>query len=364
METRATAIVTADSRLAVVPRAFHALAAGFVAACAWLALRQPDVYSAAMQEDRFVEWATVCFFAAAGVLLLVRAVRRRRVFDALVGLFCLFFAGEEMSWGQRLFGLTPPAYFLENNTQQEMNVHNFGVLFGSPKWPLMVVLVGYCALLPAIALTDRGRRLLSRVGATPPPTPTLPWFVAAIVLLYWYPFRFTGEWVELLVGATFFVASGTPAAAMLLASAGVGAASVALAALSARGTSEPERVACATAEVQALADGLAIGGAQRDLVEARSIHKRLWTLRNEDYVDFNVLERRLADVQCGGKAEALYRRRYGVDPWGTAYWVRTARDGPTVATVYSFGPNRRRDLDSDATHAGDDVVARATVSAK
>lgn len=350
----------------MVPRAFHALAAGLVIWCAWLALRHPDVYSAAMQEDRAVEWATVCFFVAAGALMLVRALRRRRVFDALVGLFCVFFAGEEMSWGQRLFGMTPPAYFLEHNRQQELNVHNFSVLFSSPKWLLMAVLVGFCAVLPLIALTDRGRRLLSRVGATPPPAPTIPWFVAAIILLYWYPFRFTGEWVELLVGATFFVASGVPTVALLASSAGVGAAALALSIWSSRGTTAPERLACATAEVQALAGGLANGGALPDLIDARSVHKRLWTLWNEAYVDFEALERRLMAVPCAGKAHSSYRRRYGVDPWGTAYWVRTARTaaGSTEATVYSFGPNRRRDSESDGAQAGDDVIARVRLSAK
>lgn len=352
--------------VATVPRAYHVLAAAFVGCCTWLALRRADLYSAAMQEDRAVEWATVWFFAAAGTLLLMRAVRERRLFDVLVGLFCLFVAGEEMSWGQRLFGMTPPAYFLEHNRQQEINVHNFGVLFSSPKWPLMLVILGYAVVLPVVAMAERGRRLLARVGATPPPAPTIPWFLAAVVLLYWYPFRFTGEWVELLVGSAFFVAAGVPTAALFASSGGIAAAALVLAAWSSRGgTTKPGQLACATAEVRALADGLAKGAAKPDLLQSRSVHKRLWTMSKEDYIDFGVIGERLNDVRCADEAEARGRRRYAVDPWGTAYWVRTSRDaGSTMATVYSFGPNRRRDVDADAVYTGDDIVARTTIGSK
>ena len=40
-----------------------------------------------MQEDRLVEWASVFVFATAGIAQLIRAVRGRRPFDVLVGLF-------------------------------------------------------------------------------------------------------------------------------------------------------------------------------------------------------------------------------------------------------------------------------------
>lgn len=347
-----------------IPRSYHVLAAIFVAWCVWLALRYPDAYSGAMQEDRVVEWATTLFFAAAGVVGLVGAIRRRRVFDGLVALFCVFVAGEEISWGQRLLGLKPPAYFLEYNTQQEMNLHNFRGLFGSPKWPLVVVLVGFAVVLPLMAMSPRGRRILERVGATPPPVPAIPWFAAAIVLLVWYPLKFTGEWVELLVGSAFFIARGIGTIPLFVSSATVGALSVALAAWSAKGGSDPARVACANAEVDALADGLVHGGATDDLLGARSVHKRVWTMANEGYVDLDSLEPRIAAVSCSGEADSGTRRRFGVDPWGTAYWLSVEREaGRSVATVYSFGPNRRRDIDVAAGNGGDDIAARTTIPA-
>ncbi|HSH45824.1 MAG TPA: hypothetical protein VK966_08210, partial [Longimicrobiales bacterium] len=121
----------------------HVLAVVWVAGMLALGFTRPDVYEAILQEDRFVEWWTVSLFGAAGFLALRLAWRERRLFDALVGAFCVFVAGEEFSWGQRLLGLTPPDYFLEHNYQQEMTLHNFADLFGQPKWVLMWALLGF-----------------------------------------------------------------------------------------------------------------------------------------------------------------------------------------------------------------------------
>lgn len=47
----------------------------------------------------------------------------------LVGACVSFFfaAGEEISWGQRIFNIASSDYFLEKNLQQEINLHNLVV---------------------------------------------------------------------------------------------------------------------------------------------------------------------------------------------------------------------------------------------
>lgn len=338
-----------------VPVAYHVAACAYVAFCLWLATSRPDDYRDAMQEDRLVEWASVVVFAAAGAARLVRAARNRRWFDALVGLFLLFVAGEEMSWGQRLLGLTPPAYFLEHNTQQEMNLHNFGSVFGGPKGPFTLVLIGYAALMPLVAFTAPGRRLLRVIGATPPPLASIPWFAAAVVFFMWYPVSFTGEWNELLAGSAFLVASGLATRALLaLAPAGLLTA-FALTLWSARERDDPARVRCAGAELAAIADAL-----RTDVLGTSPAHKRLWTFVGEDRIDADSLRVQLGAVDCGAGHES--RRQFAVDPWGTAYWMRITRgDILATVTIYSFGPNRRRDIDAAATRAGDDLFVRRTM---
>jgi len=359
METNATATATVAEPVAL--RARHNVPAGFhVAAAAWLAGMLlfanvlPDTYEAAMQEDRFVEWWTAALFACAGVIRLIAAIRTRRVFDALVALFCIFVAGEEFSWGQRLLGFTPPDYFLAHNTQQELSLHNFADVFGKPKGVLMTALAGFGIGLPLVSFTRRGRVLLDAVGATAPARVLMPWFAAAVALLVWYPFDYTGEWVETLAGALFLVATPVRSAWPFTVAA---LAAVALTALSTATvkTSEP-MVACARSETDALLDDVAQSVGVHDGLVVHRIHKRFKSAHDDNY--FSAALSHFSSVHCEREAKdaAARRRQFAIDPWGLAYWIRSEpSDTDAIITVYSFGPNRRRDSKPGAA-TGDDVV--------
>jgi hypothetical protein len=340
----------------------HALAAIILGGSLALAYFAPQRYEPLMEEDRAVEWATVLLYLAAGMVRAHHAVRTRRVFDGLVALFCIFVAGEEISWGQRLIGYTPPAAFLEHNTQQEANLHNFGEVFGRPKWMLVVALAGYGLVLPALALLAPARRLLGRVGATAPGATFAPWFGAAVALLIWYPVTFTGEWVELLSGWLFLCSSPLPthfATAFAVAAVPLSLAMTSVSAARRGGGTDGPDLACARAEVAALLEDLVRGGATNpELHMMHSVHKRVWGSVTAGFVDGDLLGRFRAAPCAGSTPESLAeRRRYAVDPWGTAYWMLVTRDsesGEQRVVVYSFGPNRRRDGEPGAT-TGDDV---------
>lgn len=338
-----------------VPAPFHLAAAAWVVGMLGLAAAAPENYRALLQEDHFVEWWTVGLFAAAGAVRAVGALRERRAFDLLVALFCLFVAGEEFSWGQRLLGFVPPQPFLEHNAQQEFTLHNFAVWFGEPRGVLIVALVGYGLVLPALWRTARGRRLMSRAGASPPPLQAVPWFAAAALLLFDYPVEYTGEWVEVLAGA-LFLASVARARTLWRGSLGAAAAAAVLTVVSARGAqASTEQVACAGREAEALLADIVRGGAARaKLVHGSTVHKRVWTAVQDRYLDADRLTS-FRSVPCAEQAAA--RRRVGVDPWGMAYWIRTewADGGARTVTVYSMGPNRRRD-GAPGEGVGDDVA--------
>ena len=340
----------------------HVVPAGVIIGAFALANVAPDRYDALMQEDRAVEWATVILFAVAGVVRCYSALRAKRVFDFLVGLFCIFVAGEEISWGQRLIGYTPPGVFLEHNTQQEANVHNFADVFGRPKWMLIFALAGYGLLLPALAKVGATRRLVDRVGATAPRLDVAPWFAVVIALLIWYPLTFTGEWAELTAG-WLFVASA-PLSSRAVALTGFAAVPVALAMTwvsAMRQPSDANQLGCAQAETEALLEDIVRGQAGTpDLDAMTSVHKRVWSSVASGYIEDGLL-RRFRALSCRGESggKLASRRRYIVDPWGTAYWIDVKREPDSDVhrvLVYSFGPNRRRDLD-----AGDDVRAEGVL---
>ena len=335
---------------------FHLLATAWIAAMLWFGRVDPPNYRAALQEDQIIEWTTFWLFLAAGVLGLRRAIHGGRLFDGLVALFCVFVAGEEISWGQRLVGFAAPEYFLRENFQQEVNLHNLPQSV-QPGWFLMLALAGYGVLLPGAARLSPLRPLLDRIGATAPPLGLLPWYLAAIGLLSWYPLTLTGEWVESLSGALFLASIGLPAVNFgiaLVATAGLGVAMLFATNALERGRDE-NRTACARSEVRSLGDDLAGGEAGRPaLWQMRRVHKRIWSAISEGYVDPERLQNFQA-AQCpqvNGDASHV-RRKYGVDPWGSPYWllVETADAMDPTLTVYSFGPNRRRDVG----HDGDDI---------
>jgi len=109
--------------------AFVAPVAGAVVVA--LTVFQPAVYHALVREDSVFEWIEFGAYAAASFLAgwtAVRLSRGRRVTLALafgaLACCCLLAAGEEISWGQRIFGLDTPSGLERANRQRELNVHN------------------------------------------------------------------------------------------------------------------------------------------------------------------------------------------------------------------------------------------------
>jgi hypothetical protein len=47
---------------------------------------------------------------------------------------CFISFGEEISWGQRIFGIETPAFIADANRQSELNFHNLYALSGGSTW--------------------------------------------------------------------------------------------------------------------------------------------------------------------------------------------------------------------------------------
>ena len=325
-----------------------------------------DLYYLSVQEDEYVEWASFLAFAIAAVIYVLAAVRptfdwRLDWFLLGLGAFCLFVALEEISWGQRVFGYRPPEYFLEENFQQEFNLHNI-VDSSLRKLALRVVILGYGVVLPVCMLVPGLGGFLRKIGVVAPPLWLAPAYLVTGIAYITYPLRFTGEWVELMLGFCFlFSALALPDQRRDLARVGTSVAMWAAVIVVGIGfatltriqrDSDPDNLRAAQSELEAL---------RRDFVARRAYsscvtHKRLYTFV-EQYGEDGLLEGEFAALTQQGLPED--RAEYFLDPWNYAYWIRDncpvdARG--RVTYVYSFGPNRRRDS-TKWKIGGDDVVA-------
>ncbi len=88
----------------------------------------PSTFKALSREDYWVESLTAVWFLLAGLLLFVTALVERGIFQRCVyilgGVAMVFASGEEISWGQRIFGFATPDFLMRLNDQQELTVHN------------------------------------------------------------------------------------------------------------------------------------------------------------------------------------------------------------------------------------------------
>ena len=87
------------------------------------------------RETGLIENLTVIFLLVAivaTVLFLISNRTRHQLLNVWMGIFLLgaiYYAGEEISWGQHLFGWGTPEQWTEVNDQHETNLHNTHAIF-------------------------------------------------------------------------------------------------------------------------------------------------------------------------------------------------------------------------------------------
>ncbi|RME74043.1 MAG: hypothetical protein D6776_05945 [Planctomycetota bacterium] len=347
-----------------------------------------DFYYRSVQEDEWLEWGTFWGFVfAAGVSAFAgwrqwRRCRKLPWFLFGVTLFCVVFAGEEISWGQRLLSYRPPVYFLEHNFQQEFNFHNV-IDTSTRKLLLKLIIVGYGVVLPLLGAIRPVRRIFALAGVVAPPVGLVPAFFLAYYAYTVYPWDFSGELAEFMIGFGFLFtavrtaalfgpreAGGPPqprrvaltiALAWLLVL-GVGIGNAAISRSARAGNADLVRQA--KQETEALAQDF-LDYARRyrdgDLVTGCGLHKRLYRYMRK-YGRTFLRRGRFARLVEQGLPEE--RAEFFLDPWNNPYWVRHYCDvedddpqhpqGRISVFVYSFGPNAKRDS-TDFEIRGDDV---------
>ncbi|UMB60957.1 hypothetical protein MHL31_01855 [Lutibacter sp. A80] len=170
------------------------------------------------KEDGIVEYGTAILLFCSSLLLISRFIKLQKYKKPLwkVGILAIAFvfifgAGEEVSWGQRIFNIESSEYFLENNAQAETNLHNLVVdgkkvnkiIFSQL---LTAVLVLYLIITPFLYRKVEAIKKLANLFAVP----IVKWhytiaFLIITGLLVFIDSERKWELYELAFGVIFFL---------------------------------------------------------------------------------------------------------------------------------------------------------------
>jgi hypothetical protein len=94
------------------------------------AFAKGDTIIALGKEDGLFEWLTSLIYFISFFLLVLTFKKNRNVFIFLLSLVMFFGAGEEISWGQRIFRIATPESISKINDQHEFNINNLAFFDG------------------------------------------------------------------------------------------------------------------------------------------------------------------------------------------------------------------------------------------
>jgi len=120
----------------------------------FLHLSNPAALDIFCFEDGLIEWLTALFYLLAAVIFIYasRWCGLKNIwYWGFVFLF-LIVAGEEISWGQRIFNFATPKMLGDINVQAEASFHNIEGIHGSIRAVGLIFIAGICYFIP---LTDR-----------------------------------------------------------------------------------------------------------------------------------------------------------------------------------------------------------------
>lgn len=152
------------------------------------AVRSPKLYVWLTAEDSLLEWtqfvlifAASLIFAWSSILLFQNQQRKMAVLYLLVAFGTFFVAGEEIAWGQRIFGWTTPEALEAVNSQHETTLHNIGS--AHPIFIYGTMIAGlYGVLIPMLASVWRNEKRESVSGhLLIPPLCLIPAFLMPFV---------------------------------------------------------------------------------------------------------------------------------------------------------------------------------------
>ena len=200
----------------------HSIFSFIIVSTVFLFYYSNSLYNLFVEEDGIIEYSTAIFLLSVSIYLINKILKTVKVISAknigiiLFSIIFFFGFGEEISWGQRIFNIETPQFFVENNLQSETNIHN--LMIGGVKLnkliftnTLFFIFSFYFLAIPYLyAKRNSVKSIINKFSIVIPKYSQSIIFICSSIIIYLFDHDRISEVWECLFAFTMLITSINP----------------------------------------------------------------------------------------------------------------------------------------------------------
>ena len=200
----------------------HSIFSSIIVSTVFLFYYSSSVYNLFVEEDGIIEYSTAIFLLSVSIYLInkllktVKVISTKNIGIVFFSIIFFFGFGEEISWGQRIFNIETPQFFVENNLQSETNIHN--LMIGGVKLnkliftnTLFFIFSFYFLVIPYLyAKSNSVKSIINKFSIVIPKYSQSIIFICSSIIIYLFDHDRISEVWECLFAFTMLITSINP----------------------------------------------------------------------------------------------------------------------------------------------------------
>ena len=200
----------------------HSIFSFIIVSTVFLFYYSSSVYNLFVEEDGIIEYSTAIFLLSVSIYLINKLLKKAKVISSrnigIIFFSIIFFFGfgEEISWGQRIFNIETPQFFVENNLQSETNIHN--LMIGGVKLNKLIftntvffIFSFYFLVIPYLyAKSNSVKSIINKFSIVIPKYSQSIIFICFSIIIYLFDHDRISEVWECLFAFTMLITSINP----------------------------------------------------------------------------------------------------------------------------------------------------------
>ena len=200
----------------------HSIFSFIIVSTVFLFYYSNSLYNLFVEEDGIIEYSTAIFLLSVSIYLInkllktVKVISTKNIGIVLFSIIFFFGFGEEISWGQRIFNIETPQFFVENNLQSETNIHN--LMIGGVKLnkliftnTLFFIFSFYFLVIPYLyAKSNSVKSKINKFSIVIPKYSQSIIFICSSIIIYLFDHDRISEVWECLFAFTMLITSINP----------------------------------------------------------------------------------------------------------------------------------------------------------